>query len=58
MRFTKEDFWHEGIFKETIGKNGLYVLYYGLCFGVAVVFGTIFLLYITYSRTNNSTADK
>lgn len=48
LRFTNKDFWHTGLFlSETPGKNGIYVLYYGLCFLLAFPVGIGFLIYMS-----------
>ncbi|HHL2560734.1 TPA: colicin E1 family microcin immunity protein [Yersinia enterocolitica] len=46
LKFTKKEFWHTGFFIETPAKNGLYVLYYGVCFTVAIPVGLIYLAYL------------
>lgn len=44
LRFTNEAFWHRGLFADTIGKNGLLVLYYVFCFIMALPLGILYLL--------------
>jgi len=36
LKCTSKEFWHRGIFKETVGKNGLYIIYYAICFALSV----------------------
>lgn len=45
LKITKEEFWYRGIFKETVGKNGLYVIYYAFCFVFAIPFSLLFSFY-------------
>ncbi|MFC3395741.1 colicin E1 family microcin immunity protein [Brenneria rubrifaciens] len=42
LRFTSREFWRRGLFIETIGKNGLYVIYYGFCFFLAIPLSVIY----------------
>lgn len=36
LKFTEENFWHRGFFKDDIGKNGLVALYWVFCFFFAI----------------------
>ncbi|MCC4106849.1 colicin E1 immunity protein [Serratia ureilytica] len=44
LQFTSEAFWHRGLFADTIGKNGVLILYYAFCFVMALPLGTAYLL--------------
>ncbi|MEW7000031.1 hypothetical protein M5585_02410 [Serratia ureilytica] len=44
LRFTSEEFWHRGLFADTIGKNGVLILYYAFCYVMAVPLGALYLL--------------
>lgn len=44
LHFTSREFWHRGLFVETIGKNAIYVLYYMLCFLIALPVGLLYLI--------------
>ncbi|CAI2539784.1 colicin E1 family microcin immunity protein [Serratia liquefaciens] len=50
LRFTTEDFWHRGLFKDTIGKSGLYALYYFFCFLFSIPIGIVYICYFIFSR--------
>lgn len=45
-KFTSREFWYRGMFKETIGKNGLYIIYYALCFSLSIPVCLICLLFL------------
>ncbi|EMH5182048.1 colicin E1 family microcin immunity protein [Serratia marcescens] len=44
LQFTSEEFWHRGLFADTIGKNGVLILYYAFCYVMALPLGTLYLL--------------
>ncbi|QIC88834.1 hypothetical protein F0336_21310 [Serratia liquefaciens] len=44
LQFTSEAFWHRGLFADTIGKNGVLILYYAFCFVMALPLGGLYLL--------------
>lgn len=46
LKFTKKEFWHRGLFKDTSGKSGLYALYYLFCFIFAIPIGISFIIYL------------
>jgi len=43
LKFTKEEFWHKGFFKDDIGKNGLRAIFWVFCFAFAIPIGIISL---------------
>lgn len=43
LQFTSEAFWHRGLFVDTIGKNGVLILYYALCYVLALPLGALYL---------------
>ena len=48
--FTSVDFWRRGFFTDTPAKSGLLVIYYGLCFAVAIPVGAAYLIYSFVKR--------
>lgn len=44
LQFTSEEFWHRGLFADTIGKNGVLILYYAFCYVMALPLGALYLL--------------
>ncbi|QHM74072.1 colicin E1 family microcin immunity protein [Mixta intestinalis] len=44
LQFTSREFWHRGLFVDTVGKNPICVLYYMLCFVIALPVGLIYLI--------------
>ncbi|WP_019105605.1 colicin E1 family microcin immunity protein [Pantoea ananatis] len=36
LKFTNRSFWHKGLLKDDIGKNGLYAIYWVFCFVFAI----------------------
>ncbi|GLR10198.1 hypothetical protein COO59_05790 [Mixta theicola] len=46
LKFTTKDFWHRGLFKEDIGKNGLYAIFWVFCFYFAIPLSIVFLLIV------------
>ncbi|MBS0973043.1 colicin E1 family microcin immunity protein [Serratia rubidaea] len=57
LRYTSERFWNTGIFKDNIGKNGLYAMFYLLCFVFAIPLGLIYVL-VYFLKMNPTTAMK
>ncbi|WP_222618805.1 colicin E1 immunity protein [Serratia sp. JUb9] len=57
LRYTSEEFWNTGIFKDDIGKNGLYAMFYLLCFILAIPLGLIYIL-VSFSKKNPTTTMK
>ncbi|CAI1237125.1 MULTISPECIES: colicin E1 family microcin immunity protein [Serratia] len=43
LQFTSEAFWHRGLFVDTIGKNGVLILYYAFCYVLALPLGALYL---------------
>lgn len=50
LKVTKKEFWHKGIFKDDIGKNGLYAIYYSVCFVLAIPIGIPYLIYLIIKK--------
>lgn len=48
--FTRVDFWKRVFFIDTPAKSGLLVIYYGLCFAVAIPVGTAYLIYSIFKE--------
>lgn len=44
LKFTEREFWYVGFFKDDIGKNGLYAIYWLFCFMFAIPLGIIYFL--------------
>ncbi|WP_158266165.1 colicin E1 family microcin immunity protein [Pseudomonas sp. R9.37] len=53
LRFSTRNFWSTGLFTESPGKNGLYVLYYFFCLIIAIPAGGAYLLHIIKKKRPN-----
>lgn len=49
LKFTTKGFWHRGILKDDIGKNGIYAIYWLFCFVFATPLSIIYL-FLNYKK--------
>jgi hypothetical protein len=50
LTFTTRSFWTTGLFTESPGKNGLYVMYYLVCMLVAIPTAGAYLIYMAIKK--------
>jgi hypothetical protein len=50
LKFSRKEFWMTGIFKDDIGKNGIYALYYFFIMVMAIPLGLVKLICITVKK--------
>lgn len=50
LTFTTRSFWTTGLFTESPGKNGLYVMYYIVCMLLAIPVAGAYLMYVAIKK--------
>lgn len=51
LLFSTKKFWTTGFFQETVGKNGLWAIFYMFCFAAAIPLGGAYLVYRVFNKS-------